>query len=96
MSSQLIISGQTGGTPPYQFYVCDEFMNNCFLLGQTGGTFTLNTFFSSANVLLIKVVDSTGCINFKYVYCQGETFYILTETELIITTESGDRLLWIC
>ena len=96
MSSQLIISGETGGTPPYQFYVCDEFMNNCFLLGQTGGTFTLNAFFSSANVLLIKVVDSTGCINFKYVYCPDDTFYILTETSLIITTESGDRLLWIC
>ena len=49
MSSQLIISGETGGTPPYQFYVCDEFMNNCFLLGQTGGTFSLNTFFSKVN-----------------------------------------------
>ena len=95
MSSQLIISGETGGTPPYQFYVCDQYMNNCFLLGPTGGTFTLNSFFSTAQVLLIKVIDSTGCMTFKLVYCPSDTFFILTETGLIITTESGDRLVWL-
>jgi len=53
MPSQLIISGETGGTPPYQFYVCDQYM------------------------------------------CPFDTFFILTETGLIITTESGDSLVWI-
>jgi len=95
MPSQLIISSETGGTPPYQFYVCDQYMNNCFLLGTTGTTYTLNSFFSSAQVLLIKLVDSTGCLIFKYVFCPADTFFILTETALIITTESGDRLVWI-
>ena len=75
MAHQLIISGQTGGTPPYEFYVCDEYMNNCFLLGPTGGTFTLNTFFSTAQTLLIKIVDSTGCFTFKMVYCPFDTFF---------------------
>ena len=95
MSSQLIISGETGGTPPYQFYVCDQYMNNCFLLGPTSGTYTLNSFFSTAQTLIIKLVDSTGCFTFKYVYCTLDTFFILTENELIITTESGDELVWI-
>ena len=95
MAHQLIISGQTGGTPPYAFYVCDEYMNNCFLLGPTGGTFTLNTFFSTAQTLLIKIVDSTGCFTFKMVYCPFETFFIITENSLIITTESGDTLVWL-
>jgi hypothetical protein len=95
MGSQLIISGETGGTPPYSFYVCDEYMNNCFLLGPSGGTYTLNSFFSTAQTLIIKIVDSTGCFNFKYVYCFIDTFFILTEDGLIITTESGDELVWI-
>ena len=95
MAHQLIISGETGGTPPYSFYVCDENMNNCFLLGPSGGTYTLNSFFSTAQTLLIKVVGSTGCMFFKLVYCPLDTFFILTETDLIIATESGDRLLWI-
>lgn len=95
MPHQLIISGETGGTPPYSFYVCDENMNNCFLLGASGGTYTLNQFFSTAQTLLIKVVDSTGCFTFKLVYCPFDTYFILTETGLIITTESGDKLVWI-
>lgn len=95
MVSQLIISGETGGTPPYSFYVCDEYMNNCFLLGSTGGTYTLNSFFSSAQTLIIKLVDSAGCFTFKYVFCPFDTFFILTEDGLIITTESGDELVWL-
>jgi hypothetical protein len=95
MASQLIISGETGGTTPYSFYVCDEYMNTCFLLGPTGGTYSLNSFFSTAQTLIIKLVDSTGCFTFKYVYCTLDTFFILTENELIITTESGDELVWI-
>jgi hypothetical protein len=95
MPSQLIISGETGGTPPYQFYVCDQYMNNCVLLGPSGGTYPLNPFFSTAQTLLIKIVDSTGCFTFKMVYCPFGTFFILTENSLIITTESGDKLVWL-
>ena len=99
MAHQLIISGQTGGTPPYEFYVCDEYMNNCVLLGPSGGTYTLTgatlSIFSTAQTLLIKIVDSTGCFTFKMVYCPFDTFFIITENSLIITTESGDTLVWL-
>jgi len=95
MPYSIDISNIVGGTPPYSLYVCDENMNNCFLLGPTGGTYYFNSFFSGAQTLIIKIVDSTGCLTFKYIYCDIDTFFILTETELIITTESGDELVWI-
>lgn len=95
MPSQLIISGETGGTPPYSFYVCNENMNYCVLLGNIGGTYTLNEFFSGAQTLIIKLIDSTGCLIFKTVFCPEDTVFILTENGLIITTESGDYLEWL-
>ena len=69
MPYQVIISGQTGGTPPYTFYICDEFGNNCQNVGTTGGTITLSPFFQTAYSLMVKTIDSVGCEIFDIVNC---------------------------
>ena len=70
--SSITISGVTGGTPPLTIYLCDEYGNNCYLISTTGGTYTLNSFYSSANTLMVKTVDSTGCEYFELVNCYVE------------------------
>jgi len=67
--SVITISGTTGGTPPLSVYLCDEYGNNCYLTSTTGGTYTLNSFYSSANTLMVKTIDSTGCEYFELVSC---------------------------
>jgi hypothetical protein len=69
MPSQVTISSITGGTPPFTFYVCDEYGNNCSFIATTGGTYNLNSFYSTANTLMIKSIDSTGCEYFELVNC---------------------------
>lgn len=69
MSSIVTISGITGGVPPYNYYVCDENGNNCSFLGTASSAYTLNTFYSTAETLLIKVVDSNYCEFFSVVSC---------------------------
>lgn len=92
MSSQLTISNLSGGTPPYTFYVCDENGNNCSILGSSVGVYTLNAFYSTANLLLIKVVDSNLCEYFTLVPCF--TCIILTEDGFFLTTEDGDLIVY--
>ena len=80
MSTQVItISGVTGGSPPLSFFICDENGNNCSYIGTTGGTFTASTFYSTANTLMVKVVDSNGCEYFTIISCPFDTCIILTE-----------------
>lgn len=69
MSSNVTISTFTGGTPPINIYVCDEYGNNCSLIGTTSGTYTLNSFYSTATTLMIKTIDSLGCEYFELVNC---------------------------
>lgn len=69
MLNQITISGQTGGTPPYTFYICDEYGNNCQNIGSTGGTITVSPFFQTANSVLIKTIDSVGCEFFTISNC---------------------------
>ena len=57
MAYDVTISGITGGTPPFSLYVCDEYGNNCQLLGSTGGTFTLSALFQTADTLMFKIID---------------------------------------
>lgn len=96
MTQQVItISGITGGVPPFTFYICDENGNNCSVLATTGGTYTASTFYETATTLMIKVIDSVGCIVFKIVSCPEDTYFILTEDSLIMITEDGDGLIWI-
>lgn len=80
----------TGGFPPYNFYVCDEYGNNCSLLGTSATTYNLNPFYSTAETLLIKVVDSNLCEFFTIVSCPPEVnCVILTEDGNQLTTEDG-------
>lgn len=89
MPSILNISGMTGGVPPYNFYVCDEYGNNCLLLGTTATAYTLNTFYSTAQTLLVKVIDSNLCEFFTLISCPAETCIILAENGDLLTTEDG-------
>lgn len=90
MPYQVIISGETGGTPPYTFYICDENGNNCQNIGTTGGTFTLSPFFQTAQTLMIKVVDSTLCEYFELISCPSE--YLLQENGFYILQENGFKI----
>lgn len=69
MSSQLTLTNLSGGTPPFTFYVCDMNGNNCQILGTTIGLYTLNQFYSGANELLIKAVDTNSCEFFTVIPC---------------------------
>jgi len=73
MPYQVIISGQTGGTPPYTFYICDEYGNNCQNVRTTGGTITLNPFFQTGYSLMVKTIDSAGCEFFEIINCPTPT-----------------------
>jgi len=94
MPSQLTISGITGGAPPYNFYVCDENGNNCSFLGTSATTYTLNSFYSGAQTLFIKVIDSNLCEFFTLISCPSETCIILTEDGHFMTTEDGHFLVF--
>ena len=91
MPYSIDITGLSGGTSPVTFYVCDENGNNCSVLGTTTGVYVLPTFFQNATILMIKSIDSTGCIFFKIINC-FDTCYILTEDDFVMITEDGDNL----
>ena len=96
MSSKVItITGVTGGVPPLSFYLCDENAENCTFLGNTQGTYTASTFYSTVTSFIIKVIDSNGCFVFKSISCPLDTFFILTEDGFILSTEDGDGLIFI-
>jgi hypothetical protein len=95
MSQILTISGITGGVPPLTFFICDENGNNCSYLGNSGGTYTASTFYTTATSFLIKVVDSNGCFAFKTIDCPFETFIILTEDGFDLQTEDGFTLVFL-
>lgn len=69
MPYSINITGITGGTTPVSFYVCDQNGDNCSFLGMTTGTYVLPTFYQSATTLMVKEVDSNGCIFFKIINC---------------------------
>lgn len=95
MSTQVFtISGITGGVPPLTFFLCDENGNNCSYLGNSGGTYTASTFYSTATNFLVKVVDSNNCTTFKTISCPAETFFILTEDGFILSTEDGEGIVF--
>ena len=94
MAYSIDITGVSGGTAPISFYACDQYGNNCSLLGTTPGVYILPTLLQTATTLMIKSVDSTGCIYFKIISCELETFVILTELGDMLTTEGGDFLVF--
>lgn len=94
MAYSIDITGVSGGTAPISFYACDQYGNNCSLLGTTPGVYILPTLLQTATTLMIKSVDITGCIYFKIISCDIETFIILTELGDMLTTEDGDFLVF--
>jgi len=95
MPQVFTISGITGGVPPLSFFICDENGNNCSYLSSTGGTYVASAFYNTSSNFLIKVVDSNGCFTFKTVSCPADTYFILTEDGLILSTENDDGLIFI-
>jgi len=91
MGSYLIITGETGGTPPYTFYICDENGNNCQNIGSSGGTFTLSALFQTAEILMVKVIDSTNCEFFQLVSCP--IYYLLQENGFFLLQENGYKII---
>lgn len=94
MAYSINITTTSGGTPPISYYACDEYGNNCSFLGNTIGVYVLPTLLQTANTIMVKSIDSTGCVFFKIISCSDETFFILTELGEKIITESGDYLVW--
>lgn len=87
------ITGVSGGTAPISFFACDQYGNNCTLLGTTPGVYILPSLIQTATTFMIKSVDSTGCNYFKIITCETEeTYFILTELGDFLTTEGGDTL----
>jgi hypothetical protein len=93
MASGLVISGETGGNPPYQFFICDENGNNCSFLGNTTGVYVLPVFYQNATILIVQAIDANNCLLFQYIDCT-ETFFLTTEDEFVLTTEGGDGILF--
>ena len=93
MPYSIDITGVSGGTAPIAFYACDEYGNNCTLLGYAPGIYVLPTLLQTATTIMVKSVDSTGCIYFKIISCAPEDdYFILTELGDFLTTEGGDIL----
>jgi hypothetical protein len=93
MPYSIDITGVSGGTAPIAFYACDEYGNNCTLLGYAPGIYVLPTLLQTATTFMVKSVDSTGCIYFKIITCDSEeSYFILTELGDFLTTEGGDIL----
>jgi hypothetical protein len=96
MPYSIDIVGLTGGTGPLDFYACDEYGNNCTLLGNsnTGYNPILPPLLQEATTVMFKIVDATGCIKFKLISCEPDTYIILTEIGDFLTTEDGDTLVF--
>jgi hypothetical protein len=93
MSSQIFtITGITGGAPPFSFFICDQNGDNCSYIGDTSGTYTASTFYSTATNFLIKVVDSNDCMLFKTISCPAFTYLLITEDGFVLKTEDGDGI----
>ena len=95
MAYSIDITGVSGGTAPISFYTCDEYGNNCSLLGTTPGVYVLPSLLQTATTIMVKSVDSSGCIYFQIISCELDTFIILTELGDMMTTEGGDELVWL-
>lgn len=95
MAYSIDITNLSGGTAPVSLYACDEYGNNCTFLGYSPGIYVLPTLLQTATTIMIKSVDSTGCIFFKIISCAPEDdYFILTELGDFLTTEGGDSLVF--
>ncbi len=89
MAARLTIQSITGASP-YDFYVCDIFENNSFLLGSVSTDspdpiFLLPSLFNSAPQIMIKMIDSNDCVIKKIFTCDLSCGF-----EVIINTAECD------
>lgn len=64
------------------------------LFNFTGGTYILNSFYSTDNTLMIKVIDSVGCEFFTLISCPEDLCVVLTEIGEYMQTEDGFNLIY--
>jgi len=75
----LITIDNISGVPPYQIYVCDIFQFNCQFVDTfvnyipPAVSFPIPSGYTSAPKLLIKIVDSTGCVFTQEYMCVTPT-----------------------
>ena len=75
----LITIDSVSGIPPYQIYVCDVFQFNCQFIGvftdyiPPSVSFPVPSGYTTAPQLLIKIVDSTGCVFTQNYMCLTPT-----------------------
>jgi hypothetical protein len=83
----LITIDSIAGTPPYQIYICDIFEINCVFITTyfdyvpPSLTFSVPSGYTYAPILLIKIIDSTGCV-----YTQNYTCTTPTPTPSVTPT----------
>jgi hypothetical protein len=82
MNSKLYITSASGSSP-YSFYMCGINLENCVFLG-TGSTTTPTltflppTIFAGASQVILKMIDTNNCENFKVLDCDSNcTFDIM-------------------
>jgi len=71
------ITGDTGGTEPYDIFLCDPTNVSCFYISgltQIPGTVYINTslYFPNEPILFIRIVDNAGCVYQSMVDCEGQ------------------------
>jgi hypothetical protein len=73
--SSIIRINNISGIPPYVVYVCDFYENNCQYITTLSGAVTppidilLTSGFTSVPIVLIKIIDNTGCITKQTQIC---------------------------
>lgn len=83
----LITIDSISGIPPYQIYVCDIFEINCVFITTyvdyipPSVSFPIPSGYTYAPILLIKIIDSTGCV-----YTQNYTCTTPTPTPSVTPT----------
>jgi hypothetical protein len=93
MPYSIDITSMSGGASPVNYFICDEYGNNCSFLGNTTGVYVLPVFYQNATILIVQAIDANNCLLFQYIDCT-ETFFLTTEDEFVLTTEGGDGILF--
>lgn len=94
MPYSIDITSMSGGASPVSYFICDQNGNNCTLLGSAVGVYVLPIFYQSATILMVQAIDANGCNIFEFVDCTITPSFITTEDDFVLTTESGESLLY--
>ena len=75
--SEIIFTGVTGMTPPYEIYGCDIYGNNCILIATIPSaippsiTITLPPIFDTYSGIVFKVSNCVNCDYEEFVPCDN-------------------------